>query len=307
MLVGFCLIKMTDWWIKYEGHIACISHKFPESNFISIKSVHGFPLATYRFHHPSPKALILLFHGMHMSSSDFTHLAQSFHENQFAVAAYDQEGHGNSGGEKGTITSLEDYSEDCLNFIIKTKALYPANTPVILLGLSMGGTMCVMSCLKRPDLIKGIIMFGPALAVDPNFEPLLQKVVRGLNNCCCRKLRIKAIDQELVSRNPYYKGYYEENPEFFHGKLNVRTACAMLDGLGRLHGRFKEFENPVLVFHGEMDKVASFQQAKEFIRDCKSRDKEMVEYKEMHHIITHEPEYNEILAKCLDWVQRLIS
>lgn len=247
-----------------------------------------------------------MFHGMHMASSDFSHLARLFYEHHFTVAAYDQEGHGNSEGEKGTITSLEDYSEDCLNFIVKTKALYPDNTPVFLLGLSMGGAMCVMACLKRPELISGIIMFGPALAVDPNFEPLLQKVVRALNNCCCRRLRIKAIDQKLVCRNPYYKDYFDENPGFFHDKLNVRTIVAMLDGLDRLQARLGNFSNPVLLFHGEQDKIASFQQAKDFIRDCKSTDKEFVSYPDMFHVITHEPEYDEIVKKCLDWViQRL--
>jgi alpha-beta hydrolase superfamily lysophospholipase len=293
---------MVEWWIKYQGHIESLNFKYPERNFLNLKSVHNISLATYRFDHQSPKALIFLFHGLHMSSSIFTHLGKSLHSQGFAVLAFDQQGHGLSGGVRGTVSSLEDYSNDCLSFILKCRDLYPSNLPIFLIGLSMGGSMCVSVSLKRPDLIKGIILFGPALAVDPNFQPVVQKTVSFLNNCCCRNLRVFAVDQALVCRNPLYKGYFQENPEFFHEKLNVRTINALLTGFRNVQQNALNFDGSVLVIQGEKDKIVSCQQAKDFVKNCKSSDKEIVVYPEMFHVVTHEPEFPEVIERCIHWL-----
>ena len=297
---------MDLWSNKYKGFIASVGFSFPEEGFLNLKSTNGCNLVTYRFHHDHPKALVFLFHGMHMSSYDFSHVGQELHDSNFAVAAFDQENHGKSGGDPGTVKSLDDYCTNCENFIIKTKELYPEETPVFCLGLSMGGSLCVMLALKRPDLINGIILLGASLAVDPSFEPALQKIVRFLNFCCCGALRLKAIDHSIVSRNPHYPGYFEENPEYFSGKLNVKTGAAVLKGFQKLQTQLPNFDKPVLMFHGEQDKLASCDQAKEFIRICKSKDKELVVYPDMYHVVTHEPEYPEIMQKTLQWLNQRV-
>lgn len=239
---------------------------------------------------------------MHMSSFDFSHLGLSLHEQGFAVAAFDQEGHGLSQGEKGTISSFEALGEDSVEFILKTKALYKKELKTFVIGLSMGGALAVLTGINRPELVDGVVLLGASLGVDPNFEPLLQKMVRCFNACCCSKMRLKAIDQNLVSRNPNYFGYFHDNPEFYAKKLNVRTACAMLDGFARLQRRLAEFACPVIVFHGEQDKLASVEQAKSFVQVCKSTDKEIKLFPDMFHVVTHEPEFPSITSDIISWI-----
>jgi alpha-beta hydrolase superfamily lysophospholipase len=295
-----------DWPTKYEGLISTVGITYPEQDFIKLVSCHRQRLVTYRFNHENPKAIIFMFHGMHMSSSDFSHLSQILFQEGFTVAAFDQEGHGKSEGEKGTISSLEDLGKDSRAFIRKKKDLYRENLPAFIIGLSMGGALAVMTCLDEPGLVNGIILLGASLGVDPNFEPLLQKVVRCFNSCCCSRMRIKAIDQSLVSRHPHYQGYFHDHPEFFHGKLNVRTAVAMLNGFSRLQTRLSDFDAPFILFHGEADKLASVDQAKNFFKICKSSDKTINIYPDMFHVVTHEPEYPEIQRKILDWLNARI-
>ena len=297
---------MSDWSIKFQGHIKSVQYSFPESNFIDFKSIHNLPLSTFRYNHSHPRALVFMFHGLHLSSSIFTEMAHHLHLNHFVAVAFDQQGHGLSGGVRGTVYDLEDYSQDCLNFILKVKALYSDDLPVFLAGLSMGGSLCIMTALRRPDLVKGIILFGAALAVDPNFQPIVQKTVSLLNSCCCKNLGLFSIDQKVVCRNQYYESYFRENPEFFNGKLNVRTVAALLGGFRRIQNQAHEVTCSVLLVHGENDKVASCLQAKEFFKNCKSKDKEMLIYPEMFHVVTYEPEFEEIMGKCINWIQARI-
>lgn len=297
---------MSQWSVKYEGLISSVGITYPEENFIGLKSVHGLRLCTYRFHHSYPKALVFIFHGLHISSYDFSHVAKTLYENHFTALAFDQEGHGKSEGVKGVASSLEDYSEDCEKFIMKTRELYPGGTPIFCLGLSMGGTLCVLTALRIPNIIKGIILLAPSLGVNPDFEPFLQKMVICLNACCCGKVKVKALDPALLSRNPWFAGYLSENPEFYSGKISVRTAALMINGFNHLQPRLHSVNNSILLFHGEQDKVVSLQQSKDFISNCESTDKEIIVYPDMYHAVTHEPEYPEILKKTIEWLNNRV-
>lgn len=296
---------MSEWWVKYQGHIRSVGVDFPEKNWIQVKSTRGFNLATFRYQASNPKAVICYFHGMHCASSDFTHIAAYFSKHSITTIAMDQEGHGHSGGEPGTIYSLDAYAQDCANFIQKAKTLYPSNMPFFLIGHSMGGALCVKASILIPEAVRGSILLAPALGVAPDFEPLLQKVVRCLN-CCFSSIRLKALDQSLVSRNPHYPGYYAENPEFFSGKMNARTAVAMLNGFENLQLQYEAFKTPVIVFQGMQDKITSAAQAESFVKTCGSSDKEILLYPDMYHVLQEEPEIDEILARTLDWIKARI-
>ena len=63
----------------------------------------------------------------------------------------------------------------------------------------------------------------------------------------------------------------------------------------------------MIVFQGGVDYIVSVDDTKNFVYNCKSSDKEFVFYKEMRHEIPHEPEIDEILDKCVQWVDKRIE
>jgi alpha-beta hydrolase superfamily lysophospholipase len=296
---------MGDWWVKYEGSVPGAGVFYPEENWIELESVHSNRLATYRFHNPSPKGIILVLHGLHLASNYSGHIAKKFYLEGYTVVSLDFEGHGKSEGVRGDIISYNSFVDDCELYLIKTRSLYPGGTPVFVLGHSMGSSISALLALKRPDLVKGVIMFGPALGTNPNYESRLQRIVRFLNCCCCGSMNLN-FDESFSSRNPYYPAYHKDNPDFYHGKLNVRSAVAILDGLERIESQLSTLDLPILVFQGGQDKITETQVNREFIRLCKSSDKEFVYYEDMYHGIFQEPEIPQILDKCIQWVnQRL--
>lgn len=293
-----------SWSIKYEGLISCVGINYSEENFILLKSTHSLNLATYRFHVDQPRGLVFLFHGLHKASSDMAFVAQFLFRRGFAVAAFDQEGQGNSEGERGTFTDINDQVVDCIEFIEKTKLLYDKSVPIFCIGVTLGGALCVKIALKRPDLLNGVILYGPTLDIDPNFNPRIQRIIGVLNSCCCKNLRLKAIDQGGNSQNSHYANYCYENPGFFSGKMNVKTAYAILQGLRELQPQIKKFNCPVLLFHGKKDKMMGSRSSIEFFEKCESADKEILLFPEVHHAVVHEPEFGEILEKTADWLRK---
>ena len=165
----------------------------------------------------------------------------------------------------------------------------------------MGGALSVMLALKRPELIRGILLFAPAIGIDPNFEPFLQKLVRCLNSCC-PGIGTQKIDQKLASNNPYYPGYFADCPDYYSEKVNARTFVAMMDGMKNLQLVSENVTTPLIILQGGQDKITSHVIANEFYKKCKSIDKEYVFYEEMYHTIPHEKEIGEILDKCINWI-----
>jgi acylglycerol lipase len=292
---------MSEWWSKYIGKVQNAGIFYPETDWIEIKSCEGYKLITYRYNNANPRGIICMLHGMYISSNDASHIAKRYFEEGYTVISIDQVGHGKSQGRKGEITSLQNMCLDTINFISKAKLLYPMDTPIFLSGLSMGGTLSVMISLARPDLIKGIVLCSPSLVVNSDLEPFLRKIVKCLN-CCCGCINLKSLDTTLVTRNTDYIQFLKENPENYNGKMNVRTAYALLSGLEDLETRLKGVTTPMIVFQGGNDKVISAEETRKFVYECDSTDKEFVFFQDMYHDIYHDPEVDIVIQRSIQWV-----
>lgn len=294
---------VPDWWTPFIGKVQNAGIFYPEENWIALTSVNGLKLMTYRFHRDYPKALVFIFHGMFGESNEASHIAKRLYDAGYAVMSMDHECHGKSEGKRGHIKSYNALSQDSENYINKTRKHYPENCKIFIMGLSMGATITAMLALSLPEIINGILLFAPALGVQPNLEPFLQRAVR-LLNVCCGCVKLKKLDGVLCTRNTDYIKFSEVNPLAYNGRMSVKAAVNTLDGLAALQIRANEITVPVVVIQGGMDKVINADMNQRFISTCKSKDVDYWFYEEMFHDIFHEPEIYEIMEKCVDWIDR---
>lgn len=294
---------VADWWSPFIGKVQNAGIFYPEENWIALTSVNSLRLMTYRFHRDYPKALVFIFHGMFGESNEASHIAKRLYDAGYAVMSMDHECHGKSGGKRGHIKSYNALSQDSENYINKARKHYPENCKIFIMGLSMGATITAMLALSIPEIINGILLFAPALGVQPNLEPFLQKAVR-LLNVCCGCVKLKKLDGVLCTRNTDYIKFSEMNPLVYNGRMSVKAAVNTLDGLAALQIRANEITVPVVVIQGGMDKVVNADMNQRFISTCKSKDVDYWFYEEMFHDIFHEPEIYEIVEKCVYWIDR---
>ncbi len=81
---------------------------------------------------------------------EFTHFSQDYQ-----VVRYDLRGYGKSDKVKGAFSHLED-----LTVLIDTLDIQP---PIILMGCSLGGVLCMEYAIEHPEEIKALIIVGPGL------------------------------------------------------------------------------------------------------------------------------------------------
>lgn len=258
-------------------------------------------LHTYRFNADLPKALVFIFHGMHCASNCYTHIANRISQEKIAVFAFDQEGHGKSEGKRGRIRDYDAYVSCAIEYIVKTKEFYPENTPIFLLGESMGGAIAISTALQIPDMIRGLILYAPSLGVNPDLAPFLQRIVRCVASCWVG-FPMMSQDLAIGSRNPYNTEWWMANPDLYHGKLEAGTGAALLRGFQELGSQIDMLKTSFILFQGGHDNVVSESMARDFVKSSKVEDKEFVYYPEMYHAVSADPEIYEIMEKTVEWI-----
>jgi alpha-beta hydrolase superfamily lysophospholipase len=109
----------------------------------------------------NPGAVILGLHGMGDYANAFMEPGEQVGPTGIAIYAYDQRGFGRSPSRPfwaGTASMVNDAS-DALTLL---RARYP-DTPIYLLGNSMGGAVAIITAATRGHLMDGLVLVAPAV------------------------------------------------------------------------------------------------------------------------------------------------
>jgi alpha-beta hydrolase superfamily lysophospholipase len=134
---------------------------------------------------PPPRAIVLLVHGLGEHAGRYDHVAHQLMEWGFAVRAYDQRGHGESGGARGALPSetalLDDLAEvvddtrlRCMRLLEAAYADRRTRNPLSIspdtAGPQHGRPGGQPLCVAGHPPVEGLVMSSPAL--DPGLGPL---------------------------------------------------------------------------------------------------------------------------------------
>ncbi|CAG9311050.1 unnamed protein product [Blepharisma stoltei] len=286
---------MSGWVEEFQGIIPCAGVSFSEENWLELKSSQGIELHTYRHNTENPCALVFIFHCWLSASSSYSHFAHRFAQSNFAAFAFDQEGHGRSGGARGEVRDINENIRLGVEFIQKTREHYSECLPVFLIGESMGGLTCIGISLRIPKAIRGMILLGPALGSTPKFysqkwtdEPFDPK------------------DVVMSSSNPKIDEWWLKNPDTYEGKTSDITRDAFSRGINDTHQQAPQVITPFLLIHGAHDEVVPAEVSREFFQNSGAEDKEFVYDENLYHIISLEAGIPLVLNRIVEWIQARI-
>jgi hypothetical protein len=163
---------------------------------VEIKGNDGILLEGHLLEHPSPKRIVIMFHGWRGSwDKDGDLLAKGLYGKKSTILLVEQRAHGESGGKYIGFGVLERY--DCLRWIEYVNAR-TNNIPIYLAGVSMGASTVLMAAgMELPKRVKGIIadcgfttpydMVMLAAKKFINIKSNLVKIVDSVNELIKRK------------------------------------------------------------------------------------------------------------------------
>jgi alpha-beta hydrolase superfamily lysophospholipase len=174
----------------------------------------------------SPKAVLLVAHGLAEHSGRYKNLVNYFVPKGYAVYALDYRGHGRSEGMRSYVDRFSDYLADFKTFFdIVRKAHKDAK--IFLVGHSVGATIAIPYAVERQQELAGMITSGASLVASPTVSPALIAIA-GVLSALLPKMGVTVIDASTISRDKAVVDAYVNDPLVYRGKLPVRTGAELV-------------------------------------------------------------------------------
>jgi len=273
--------------------------EYREGNFPGFRQTNIF----YRYFLPagSPRAVLMLVHGLADHSGRFQDFAAYFADQGYAVCALDLRGHGKSGGIPGYVDRFADFLTDLDLFVSQVRRDF-RGLKIFLVGHSIGGTVAVAYAVSHQAELAGLVLSAPVLKPGASITRSQIKLARWLSALFPR-MGVAPIESAAVSRRPEVVNAYRNDPLVFHGKISARLGAELLDMMEReLPGYLPRLNLPLLVMYGSEDKLSNPAGCIYLYETVVAADKTMKRYDGLYHEIFNEPERLQVMADTADWL-----
>ena len=238
---------------------------------------------------------VLLIHGLGEHSGRYERAGTILAATGLDVVGLDLRGFGGSGGRRGHVDSMETWLDD-IQDRLEARRTETAGRPVVLMGHSMGGLVCLSyaeSDRRQPDLL---ILSSPALAADlPAWKQSLAKVLGRVVPTISVK---NGLDGEVLSRDPAVGVDYVADPLNVHSST-TGLARVLLDAQERAIRDVGRVRVPTLVTHGGDDRLVPTASS-EILATVPGVERRV--YPGLRHETLNEPEGPQVAADMAVWI-----
>lgn len=246
----------------------------------------------------SPRATVVLVHGLAEHSGRYERTGLLLAEAGFAVRSFDLMGAGGSGGRRWHVEEWSLYHDQVDSHV--TWALEQTR-PVILMGHSIGGAIALGYLLDegrpRPHLA---VLSAPALAGGDGWQ---KSVIPVLGRALPRLALPNPVKGEHLSRDPRVAEAYFADP-LVEPKATLGFGAEALSELARLNEELGSLTIPTLVIHGGEDRLVPTWCSEE-LGNVACVDRTV--YEGLRHEVLNEPEGPEVVADIVAWLDTKLA
>ena len=248
----------------------------------------------------SPKAVLMIVHGLAEHSGRYTNLVNYFVPKGYAVCGFDYRGHGKSEGLRCYVDRFSDYVSDVKTFFEKVHKEH-SNLKIFLVGHSMGATIAVAYAVKYQRDLAGLIISGVGLKPGASISPALKAVAR-LISAVSPKMGLTVLDASAISRDKAVVDAYVNDPLVYRGKIRARLGAEMINTIDKLPSLIPQISLPIIIMHGTEDRLCNPEGSQILYDKVGSVDKTLKLYKGLYHEIFNEPEHEKVMADVEAWL-----
>lgn len=246
------------------------------------------------------RGVVAVVHGISEHSGRYGYLVERLTSQGFAVASFDNRGHGRSGGVHGHIDAWADYREDLHAFMRYVSAHF-MRLPLFLYGHSLGALIVSDYILFYPEGLDGVILSGHPLEPTGAAKPYLVLIARILSRYKPLISLSLGVDDGALSRDPAIVKAFGSDP-LVHRKVTARWGVETLATIARVRARAGEIQMPLLVVHGGADRVNSAEGSGELFKLVSSADKQLRIYPGGFHEPHNDLDREAVLSDVINWL-----
>jgi alpha-beta hydrolase superfamily lysophospholipase len=248
-----------------------------------------------------PRGVVILSHGYAEHARRYDHVAARFGEAGLITYALDHRGHGRSGGKRVYLRDISEYTADFHTLVGIAAAEHPGLARIVL-GHSMGGGIVFTYGVEHPDDYTAMVLSGPAVDAQDSLSPVKVLLAKMLGRVA-PGLPVEELPADAVSRDPEVVATYQADPLVYHGKLPAGIGRALIEVGESMPQRAAAITAPLLVVHGEQDKLVPVEGSKHLVECVGSTDVHLKVYPALYHEVFNEPEQALVLDDVTAWIE----
>lgn len=270
-----------------------------EPGMVGIKALDGTQLGLRHWGpQGEPRAVVVIVHGLKDHSDRYQALGEQLAAGGYSVYAFDLRGHARSEGQRVYPESWLDYVNDLRVVLADVRKVSPGK-PVFLFGHSMGGAIATLTAEIEADRIAGLMLSGPALAIDA--PPILVPITRFLG-AVGPGMAVLKLPNDKFSSDPKNEAVMDKDPWIEQGPAPAHTAAGLIDGMHKIWKHPERLTMPILAMHGSADQLTAPAGSRWLVEQAAATDKTLHIYDGWAHDLLHEPKGKEVADEIQHWL-----
>ncbi|MBC5763724.1 alpha/beta hydrolase [Ramlibacter albus] len=233
------------------------------------------------------RGVIVLVHGLGEHAGRYDHVARRLNGWGFAVRGYDQYGHGESGGVRGALPASSRLLDDLADIVDSTRARMEPETPLILLGHSMGGLVASCFVAQARREVDALVLTSPAL--DPGLNSFQRMLLAIMPRVAPNFTVGNGLDVDLLSHDANVVSAYR-NDARVHDRISGRLARFIADAGPWVVSQAQRWTVPTLLMYAGEDHLVNPQGSRDFAAKAPKEVVTVRCFDDLYHEVLNEPD-----------------
>jgi alpha-beta hydrolase superfamily lysophospholipase len=272
----------------------------------ALRTTGGKKLRYRTWESPSPRAAIIIIHGLAEHSGRYEALGRDLCESGISAYALDLRGHGRSDGQRGYARTFGVLLQDVDRFRREVLGLIDAGTPLFVLGHSMGGLIALRYMEEYPGAFTGAIIVSPWLATAVQVPRWKITLANPLAKFAPALPFRSGLNPEHLSRDPRVVRAYEEDP-LVHDRMTPRLFTEVSTAMAQAFVRSDRIQRPLLFLLAGADRIVNTDRTLAFARALTREDVETHVYAGHFHEVLNEPGGENVRHDLHTWLDARIA
>jgi alpha-beta hydrolase superfamily lysophospholipase len=250
-----------------------------------------------------PRAVVLIVHGLGEHAGRYQALAQPLQAWGFSVRAFDQRGHGASGGARGVLPTEDALLHDLAEVLADTRVHLcdPWGCPVLLLGHSMGGLVAATFVRRQIAPVQALVLSSPAL--DAGLGVAQKALVALLLRWAPTLALANGLDASRLSHSAEVVKAYQQD-RLVHTRISARLA-RFIDVNGPLAiNAAAQWSVPTLLMYAGADALVRPAGSRAFAAQAPAAVVSSHCFEDLYHEIFNELDTRAVLGTLQTWLDR---
>ena len=242
----------------------------------------------YEAHIPDKVEMTLIIvHGLSEYIAAYAEFRDFLTQKNIAVYGFDARGHGNSPGIRAHVENWDEYTEDLHHFVRLVKKEQGDN--VALFAHSMGTSIATNYLIAHQDNLKAMVLCGTTIKPVEATKWYLQQLAKVMSVIAPRMSIDLKLNVDAVCSDPKVTERSKKDPLKF-STVTPRWGTEILKAIERTKTSLNVYTMPLLVIHGEKDKINDFTAARDFYESIPSGKKQFIGYENSFHEVLNDVE-----------------